>query len=180
MKELRLIFKDMSSPEDHEYMFLSGLCVVTFLACAWLHDVELSDDCKKVVNLVLMFICFPAPIFWVTTTSVDTTAWYNFWSDTTLTKWVFHVFCFGSAGVLAYTAYEYPTKIPDNYHPINLLSDYITMDPKQGVCIKFINMLPVFVCVVVMGYLSLMYEYIVVGMTIAAGCLLVTVHGFNY
>ena len=173
MTELRLIFEDMSSPEDHEYMFLAGLCLVTFLACARLHNVELSDDCKKVVHLVLIFV----PIFCVTTTSVDTTAWYNFWSDTTLTEWVFHVFCFGSAGVLGYTAYEYPTQIPDNYHPLKLLSDYITIE--QGVCIKFINMLPVFACVVAMRYLSLIYEYIVVVMTIAAGYLLMTVHGFE-
>jgi len=180
MEDIAQVLRELSSPTEIQYNVLFALCLLTAVVLATLHDVELSHDCKKTVHAVFILVCCPVPIFWVTTTGMDHTSWFDFWSGTTAWDWFFHVLFMVNSGVMIYTCHTHLEKIPDDNKLVDYMIDYLSIEPNEDMIQKFISMLPMFCFVVITGYVikyfTIWYKFIVAFMSVVSALVLFFVH----
>jgi hypothetical protein len=183
MEDIAQVLRELSSPTEIQYNVLFALCLLTAGVLATLHDVELSQECKKTLHAVFIILCCPVPFFWVTTTGMDHTSWFDFWSGTTVWDWFFHVLFMVNSGVMIYTCHTHLEKIDDDNRIKDYLIDYLTLNPDDNMMDKFISMLCMTVFVIITGSVisSFIWWYkpIVAFMSIASALVLVFVHGLD-
>ena len=183
MEDIAQVLRELSSPTEIQYNVLFGLCFITVCVLATLHDVELSHECKKTVHAVFVLVCCPVPYFWVTTTGMDHTSWFDFWSGTTVWDWFFHVLFIVSSAVIIYTCHTHLERVPDDNRIMDYLIDYLTLNPDDNMKDKFMSMLCMTLFVIITGsvisYFIVWYKPIVAFMSIASALVLVFVHGLD-
>jgi len=190
MEDIAQVLRELSSPTEIQYNVLFALCLLTAGVLATLHDVELSHECKKTLHAVFIILCCPVAIFWVTTTGMDHTSWFDFWSGTTVWDWFFHVLFISSSAVIIDTCHTHLETVPDDnrirdylIRIRDYLIDYLTLNPDENMKDKFMSMLCMTVFVIITGsvisYFIVWYKPIVAFMSIASILVLVFVHGLD-
>jgi hypothetical protein len=128
-----------------------------------LFNEKLNHSFKKTIHVVLINICAPFPVFWVTSPG-----------DTGFIDWICHALFFLS-GAIIYSVYRDLMKMPEDKGQYGYIIKYFELDLNEDIVPKIGRMLVMTIFVIITGYLiswvGYYYKFIVLASFFLAGFL---------
>jgi cbb3-type cytochrome oxidase subunit 3 len=159
MHELERVCHKLAAPTQQQYYVLYALCFATFIAAARLFNEKLNHNFKKTIHVVLINICAPIPMFWVTSPG-----------NTGIIDWMFHAL-FGVSLAIIYGVYRDRMKMPEDRGQYSYIINYFELDLNEDIVPKIGRMLLMTFFVIGTGRLISWWEYFY-KLIVMASCLL--------
>jgi cbb3-type cytochrome oxidase subunit 3 len=147
MHELERVCHMLAAPTQQQYYVLYALCGVTLIAAAPLFNEKLNHSFKKTIHVVLINICAPVPMFWVTSPG-----------DTGILDWMFHAL-FGVSLAIIYGVYRDRMKMPEDRGQYSYIINYFELDLNEDIVPKIGRMIIMTFFVIVTGTVISWWEY---------------------
>jgi hypothetical protein len=163
MHELERICDKLAAPTEQQFYVLYALCTVTVIVAIPLFNEKLNDSFKKTIHVVLINICAPFPVCWVTSPG-----------DTGFIDWICHALFFVS-GAIIYGVCRDLMKMPEDMGQYGYIIKYFELDLNEDIVPKIGRMIIMTIFVIITGYLiswvGYYYKYIVLASIFLAGFL---------
>jgi hypothetical protein len=148
MHELERVCHKLAAPTEQQFYVLYALCTVTLIVAAPLFNEKLNDSFKKTIHVVLIIICAPFPVFWVTSPG-----------DTGFIDWICHAVFFLSVAII-YSVWRDLMKMPEDMGQYGYIIKYFELDLNEDIVPKIGRMIIMTIFVIITGYLISWWEYL--------------------
>jgi len=160
MHELERICHKLAAPTEQQFYVLYALCTVTVIVAIPLFNEKLNDSFKKTIHVVLINICAPFPIFWVTSPG-----------DTGILDWICHALFFVNVAIICVC--RDLIMMPEDMGQYGYIIKYFELDLNEDIVPKIGRMLVMTFFVIITGYLiswvGHYYRFIVLASFFLAG-----------
>jgi hypothetical protein len=147
MHELERICHKLAAPTEQQFYVLYALCTVTVIVAIPLFNEKLNDSFKKTIHVVLVCVCAPFPVFWVTSPG-----------DTGILDWMCHALLGVSVGII-YGVYRDSMKMPEDRGQYSYIIKYFELDLNEDIVPKIGRMIFMTGFVIVTGTVISWWEY---------------------